>query len=249
MRVCFFSMSTGRGGAERVLTTLCNSWPYDDELALLSCFDAKDGYSAQVRQISLMSAEEYFRRGRVRAFPLLSRLYRDAIREIQPDVIVCFLPLPCAIAYVNRRRLGVPIIGAERANPYIAYHNDFLKNIFDHIYSGMDGFVFQTHMAADAFSRKCKEKAVIIENPLDGKVFAYVGERKPDRNEIVSVGRFAFEKNYPLLIEAFAAVHERFPEAYLRIYGKEDPALGIRERISALGLDDGTDGRCGRRYP
>lgn len=238
MRICFFTLSNGRGGAERVINILCSKWPGDDELFMLTCFPSDNGYSSPVPCMSLMSHDDYFRLGKVRAFSKLCKAYKKEVAKIAPDAVCCFLPLPCAVAYSGRKACRAALIGSERSNPYHVYRDFLRKKVFSHIYSRFDGFVFQTKGAQDFFPEAVRDRAVIIGNPLDAEAFSQTGHRQPERNVIVSVGRFTDEKNYPLLIEAFGLVHEQHPEAVLKIYGKENPSLGIREQIAAAGLTE-----------
>lgn len=53
---------------------------------------------------------------------------------------------------------------------------------------------------------------------------------------VVSVGRLAAEKRFDLLIDAFALLHARMPDARLVIHGEGAERSGLEARIARLGL-------------
>jgi glycosyltransferase involved in cell wall biosynthesis len=55
---------------------------------------------------------------------------------------------------------------------------------------------------------------------------------------IVSAGRLAQAKNYPLLIEAMALLRRRLPAARLFILGQGEQEPQLRQQIASLGLSD-----------
>ncbi len=77
--------------------------------------------------------------------------------------------------------------------------------------------IFQTSGAADYFSKKIKNKGLVIPNPLKKEhIPAYYGDRK---NTVVAVGRLNSQKNYPLLLKAFNKFSQHHPQYKLEIYG------------------------------
>src|SRR5207248_1781920 len=55
---------------------------------------------------------------------------------------------------------------------------------------------------------------------------------------IVSAGRLAEAKNFPLLIDAMALLRRRLPAARLFILGQGDQEPQLRQQIASLGLSD-----------
>jgi glycosyltransferase involved in cell wall biosynthesis len=91
------------------------------------------------------------------------------------------------------------------------------------------------------------ERTVVIHNAVD--VGAFAAHEEPDETpRIVSVGRFAFPKDYATLVEALAATRGDFRAAFVG----EGPQLqeveativhrGLRERIELLGNRDDVPG-------
>ncbi|MCH5320254.1 MAG: glycosyltransferase [Eubacterium sp.] len=107
----------------------------------------------------------------------------------------------------------------------ILYKNRHVKKI-----------IFQTQGAADYFCNKIKKKGTVIANPLkDGLPEPYTLERK---KTAVAVGRFNPQKNYVLLINAFAEFSKKHPDYKLEIYGDGSLRKSIESYISKLGLED-----------
>jgi glycosyltransferase involved in cell wall biosynthesis len=239
-KILFFTMTTGGGGAERVISNLCNNWPNEEEqIFVLTCIKSDLPYKLKdgINSYALIPAEDYWNKGKIKTFPAVCREYKKYIEKIRPDVIISFLPEPCIVASLMRKKLGITVIGSERSNPYYQYKNSFMKWLVNVMYSRLDGFVFQTEGAREYFNRKLRNKSAVIGNPLNVKEL--IGkERTPRRKEIVSVGRFTPEKNYPMLVNAFDKVHEKNRDAILKIYGCIDKTIGLEKLISSAGLEE-----------
>jgi len=83
-----------------------------------------------------------------------------------------------------------------------------------------------------------EEKIHIIPNGIDTS-FLELANSVRDPNLILSVGRLAVNKRYPLLLEAFARVQASMPETRLMIIGKDQGELvNLRTTASRLGIAD-----------
>jgi glycosyltransferase involved in cell wall biosynthesis len=238
-KILFFTMTTSRGGAERVISNLCNSWPNkEDQLFVLTCFSSDSRYKLNddISAHVLIPSKLYRNRGKIKTLPVLCKKYKKYIEKIHPDVIISFLPEPCIIASLMRKQLGIALIGSERSNPYYQYKNRFMKLLINIMYSRADGFVFQTEGAKEYFNRKIQDKSVIIGNPLEDKLILG-NKRTPRRREVVCVGRITPEKNYLMLVKAFAKVHKKNPDIILKIYGHKDKSIGLEDLINSEGLE------------
>lgn len=85
----------------------------------------------------------------------------------------------------------------------------------------------------------------IVQYPIDTSQFEPDGPTVQDTSEesptVLFVGRFnASRKNTPLLIRAFARVHQKVPEARLQLIGDE-PSEDLEKLVSRLGIDDEVD--------
>ena len=62
--------------------------------------------------------------------------------------------------------------------------------------------------------------------------------REENNKRIVSIGRLNSQKNYTLLIEAFALFCQRYNDYRLEIYGKGEQEETLKKFTKALGIED-----------
>lgn len=241
MKIVFFSMSMNKGGAERVISILSNNGlGVSNSIHIVTCLEGNSQYELKdcvIKHPGFISFDEYMSKGKMRTLPKLCKMYIQSMAEIDPDIIVTFLPEPCFIAELCKKKVGKPIIGSERGNPYFQYKSLLYKVLVRYLYSKSDGFVFQTEGARKYFSEKLQQKSTIIGNPID-IAHNSQGRTSVRKKEIVSVGRFTYEKNYSLLLRAFSNVEIEKNEYILKIYGKVDESLGLRELAEKLGISN-----------
>ena len=86
-----------------------------------------------------------------------------------------------------------------------------------------DTIVFQSHAAQSAYPGVLRKKGTVIYNAI------FKNNELPDcsemqwDNRIVSVGRIHPDKNFALLLKAFALVLQKRDDVLLEIYGEEEP--------------------------
>src|SRR5262249_32827982 len=123
----------------------------------------------------------------------------------------------------------------------------------------VDLIVATSHGVADdlvASFGGARARVRVVHNPVDVPAVTSAAQEPIDDVDakrwrhpvIVSAGRLAEVKNYPLLIEAFAILRRRMP-ASLFILGQGDQERAVRALIAERGLDDSVH-LCGfRRNP
>ncbi|WP_156896467.1 glycosyltransferase family 4 protein [Halobacillus kuroshimensis] len=216
MKVLFVTRSMWAGGAERVIAELvkhftkmkikCEILTIDDENILYDIpKEAKIYPIGEVTKNKLL--DKFLRYKKV----------RKLVKDSKPDVVLA-LPEDIGI-YVIPSLLGinVPVIISERNNPWVMpwkKETRFLRKLF---YPFANGFIFQTKDAANYFPDKIKEKSIILPNPLDLKQIPSINQEK--RKEIIGAGRLDKQKNFPLLIRAFAKFYKNNNDYVLTIYG------------------------------
>jgi glycosyltransferase involved in cell wall biosynthesis len=82
-------------------------------------------------------------------------------------------------------------------------------------YSKADFVVFQSKHVQNLFSKEIQAKSTIIRNPVGVPCFA---DPFP-ANRIVTVGRYATQKNHKLLIQSFYIFHQTHTTYTLHLYG------------------------------
>ena len=164
-------------------------------------------------------------------------MLKKYIKEINPEIIVSFLPEPTfrvmIATFFHRRKVIISV----RNDPNREYNTFLKKMIVSVLYSRADGFVFQTYDAQQWFSKKIQKKSIVIANPINedfiGKPFS--GTRK---KEIVTVGRLVEQKNHKLLIEAFHDVLKKHRDYILKIYGEGILKKDLVELVDRLKINN-----------
>ncbi len=80
-----------------------------------------------------------------------------------------------------------------------------------------DVCVFQTEDAMNYFSPSIRKKGVVIPNPINEQIPVF--DIKERENYIIAVGRLNPQKNFHMLLKAFASFHQQYPVYTLDIYG------------------------------
>lgn len=233
MRKIFFVTNemTG-GGAERVMTVLANY------------FDEK-GYKVAFLVLQ-RSDTTYALSDRIDLYNWKQRKSGDAIGQIKfirsfmkqnpGAVFISFFTHQNLYSILASAGLNVRIIVSERNDPEYSIHGRTKKLLRSVLYASKmcDKIVFQTKGAGEYFSNKVQKKGVIIANPLKkGLPDRFNGIRS---KTIVSIGRFDKQKNYNMLIEAFAEFSKMHNDYKLILYGKGDLENEIKAKVNELGI-------------
>lgn len=224
------------GGAERVIAQLANYFADRDICCKIITMDQSEVFyslnpSVVVAGIGKQSAnrlvDKWLRYGKL----------RRCILQDKPDVV---LAMPEEIGvYVLMGLLGthIPVYVSERNNPWVMPDVKITRILRSWMYPFAKGFVFQTKMAQSFFSKKIQEKSRVIPNPVDAGRIPAPYEHKREK-VIVGAGRLEKQKNFPLLIKAFALFHQRHPDYRLCIFGEGSQRPQLEEMAVALGLQD-----------
>lgn len=206
------------GGAERVIAQLIKYFNSNEIEIVLITIDKEEIFYELPKDIKIYEI------GRKSKNKIIDRIYRyKSLRDIciyENVDLVLSMPEDIGI-YVIPTLLGtrIPIVVSERNDPWVMPNKKITRIIRKIFYPYVDGLIFQTDMAASFFSEKLQRKGKVLPNPLDiSRIpLPYKGQRK---KEVVAVGRLAKQKNFKLLIEAFAEFNKINPEYKLIIYGE-----------------------------
>lgn len=161
------------------------------------------------------------------------------LKEDRPDVLICLPLVYSELAVFAARRAGVPFITSERCDPWLipVPGKESIHRIWRRIvYRLADGLVAQTDAVKEYFKGIAGDHTRVIHNPVIDESLP-TPLPKAERREIVGVGRLDDQKNFRLLIDAFAAL--RPGHGYtLRIYGEGPLRRDLEKQIADLGLKD-----------
>lgn len=233
-KVIFMLPNLGAGGAERVVTILSRGlrekglavdivmmlselvqYPVPDGVGLVSLRTQGMSQLARLRVV-----RDYFRKQK---------------KEFQNVVAVPFQDNCLNYALAASVGLGIPVVACERNNPYRKGREGLARRKAIAPYALAKRCVFQTPDAQDYYGPAVGRKSTVILNPLtlpDTLRWRGRGSRR-----ILSVGRLDPQKNQKILIEAFAGLHEKFPEYTLEIYGEGALRPQLQAQIDSLGLE------------
>ncbi len=213
-----------RGGAQRVMTNLCNYFSKEGhQVVLINDILPKNNVPQYEvgDQIKRIYIEEYvhLKGQKISKNVMQIVTLRKILMEEHADCIVSFLGPPnirCLIASIG---IHIKKYVSVRNDPYREYGNGIKKIITKLIFMLADGCVFQTEDASKYFSKYTQKNSRIIFNPVDEKFFV---EGCHNEKFILSVGRLAEQKNPLLLLKAFSEITEEYPE-YRLVYIGEGP--------------------------
>jgi len=165
---------------------------------------------------------------------------RRCISRINPDVVTCVDIYLADLETV----LGLSLNAVKVVECHCglsAYYGDIDKNSIDKRSKELkikeklirsvrkfDKIVVMTE--AERMDWKLGEKVLCIPNML-----ASYPDRAHEDNQtfhrVISVGRYAFQKGYDMLLEAWKIVEKKYPEWSLHIYGSHDGDMGNYEQL------------------
>lgn len=214
------------GGCERVIAQLVK---YADNLNIkctIMTIDNKDTFYELPNTVKIIQIGN---QSKINTFDKLLKYHkvRRLTKKIKPDVVLSMPENVAIYTGISLIGLNIPIVVSERNNPWVMPIKKTTRLLRRLYYPHASGIVFQTKQAKKYFSKKVQEKGVVIPNPLDLERIPkqFKGKR---RKEVVGVGRLVKQKNFSLLIKAFASFYQDHPEYTLCIYGDGDKENELR---------------------
>ncbi len=240
-RILFVLPSLGAGGSERVVTTLANYWANNGREIGIANFDAPDfsPFYPLEQQIALFRLNLRATRGclpaQVKQTMHRVKALEGVYREFKPDVVISFLTKTNIMALLAADRCQVPVIISERNNPTLQKFNRFWRMARAYTYPKAFSFVTMTMGAAEYYPARQRPRTTIIPNPVN---LPENWENRRQGNTVTAVGRLADQKQFHLLIDAFALIAADFPGWRLVIWGEGAARAELEKQRSRLGMDD-----------
>ncbi|MCH5258178.1 MAG: glycosyltransferase [Lachnospiraceae bacterium] len=247
--IAFYIGSLHKGGAERVFVNLAEFFQregYRVTMVTQYRYPEEEEYilpSGIQRVISDLNSTELSNSRIVNFYRRVCKLHRIWKTE-QPDMVLACIGKNNFMAIVTtmftKTRPVVSVVGEAKEE----YPGRLMHGLANFLFPHAAGIVLQTERSKYFFNKKIQRKAVILPNSLN-PVFIkprYEGVRD---QRIVAVGRLDANKNHEMMIRAFAALKDKYPEYTLTIYGEgelrpflEDLAnrLGVSERVFLPGV-------------
>lgn len=120
-----------------------------------------------------------------------------------------------------------------RNDPKKEYLNAIMQNLVRYWFDAADGVAFQTEDAKMLFCSSMQNKSSIIYNPVSNQFFRENVSK--DTTGIVAFGRLVDQKNFTMLIKAYATMADRIDDD-LYIYGEGPLEKSLYEIVNSNGL-------------
>ena len=235
MKIFFYINNIGFGGAERVMVNLSAIFAEKNyDVSLITSFRVEKEYELnnKVKRYSLEEEEQssnFFKRNISRINKL-----RELCKKEKPDVLISFMGENNFRAILSTRGLRTKSIVSVRNDPNKEYPNLIFKFLAKNLYKKADGIVFQTDDAKSWFPKSIQNKSSVIMNQVSEKFFSIV---KGDGEYFVATGRLNQQKNYLLMIRAFAKFIKVYPNEKLYIFGEGPSRKELEELIQSLHVE------------
>jgi GalNAc-alpha-(1->4)-GalNAc-alpha-(1->3)-diNAcBac-PP-undecaprenol alpha-1,4-N-acetyl-D-galactosaminyltransferase len=242
MHICCVISSLGLGGAQRSLLGLCRRWAEQgSRVTLVTLSGAESDFHVPDKRIGRvalgMTGDSASLVAAVGANLRRIGALRRAIATTEPDVVLSFLVDTNVLTLLATRRLGVPVVVAERTFPgahAIGRSRTTLRRI---AYAWASAVVVQTAETAAWIRDRTRVRRVeVIANGL-GTEFLQRSAPRAREARVLAVGRLGQEKGFDLLLRAWAQAGSARRGWRLRIVG-EGPE---RERLRGLARDLGIE--------
>ena len=224
------------GGAERVVSVWANQLAergFEVFIVVYARVANEYDVSSRVKILSIANTVE--------AFVKLSywqriRQVRKLLTQIAPQYVISFLPVVQILFFLASIGLNIKRIETIRVNPWVIRLPKIRYWIWRLCYKYAYRIILQTAEQADFFTLQERRKSVIIPNPISEKIVNNYRSTVSEKiTRFIAVGRIDPQKNYPMMIDGFAAVVATNPQLRLQIFGRGMPAYEeqIRQYIES----------------
>ncbi|MDE5931851.1 MAG: glycosyltransferase, partial [Lachnospiraceae bacterium] len=239
-KIAFYIGSLNKGGAERVFVNLAEYFQNAGyQIVMVTQYRKEDEYELAGgirRVISDITPQETTGSRLVNFYRRVHKLHR-IWKEEAPDLALSCVGknnfMTIVTTMFTKTKPVVSVVGEAKEE----YPNKLMKFLANLLFPFASGVILQTERSRSFFSEKVSKTAVILPNSLNPLFLRerFQGERE---KRIVSVGRLDANKNHEMMIRAFAALADRYPEYTLTIYGEGELREALQKLIVSLGQED-----------
>ena len=166
--------------------------------------------------------------------------FRNFLKIFEPNIVIGFQSGASLFSWIATVGLKTKLIAAERISPDLWKYTQkkFLNRILDvHSLVLADKITVQFPEYIQKYPRIMRKKMVSIHNPVPRRVLE-TSNQVSDKNILLYVARFCFQKNHDLLINAFSMVSDSFKDWYLVLAGDGEYQECIHNQVANLKLND-----------
>lgn len=239
-KLAFYIGSLDKGGAERVFVNLAEYFQSRGyQIVMVTQYRKADEYALAdgiKRVISDITPQETTGSRLINFYRRVRKLHR-IWKEETPDLVLSCVGknnfMTIVTTMFTKTKPVVSVVG-EAKEEYPGRIMKFLANL---LFPYASGVILQTERSRSFFSKRVSKTAVILPNSLNPLFMRkrFQGERE---KRIVSVGRLDANKNHEMMIRAFAALADRYPEHTMTIYGEGELREVLQKLIGSLDLEN-----------
>src|SRR5690606_28112653 len=162
---------------------------------------------------------------------------RRTVRQARPDVIVCFQGGPFTAMRAYTLGMGIPLIAAERTSPTLYDHAGTSRHrLIEHqVFRTAARVTVPVARYRAPYPAYLRRSIAAIPSPV-APAEGLAAPAVPDANgrfRLLSVGRLAYQKNYQVLLAAFARVAPRFGQWDLDVVGDGEHRAELEAMLGA----------------
>lgn len=242
MIISFVTSTLNSGGSERVISLLANALQERGHEVEIININRHDVFYPINKDVKLTFVEEACGSTFIGKKMCWLRSY---IKRNRPDVVIPFMTDVECVTLLSMIGLRIPVISSERYDPRAS--NILYKTIRWMFLRLTTHLVVQTEDIKSCYSKALQKRTTVIYNPVREDVnFTPAPSPKGEANQledgrlnrIISVGRLAPQKNFPMLIKAFSAIKDEFPDWHLLILGDGPERENLQLIVDSLQLTD-----------
>lgn len=238
--ICFYIGSLHKGGAERVFVNLAEYFRqegYRVTMVTQYRFPQEEEYvlPAGVKRVLSDLTENELSNSRIINFIRRVRKLRRIWKREKPNLVLSCIGknnfMTVVTTMATRTKAVVSVVGEAKEE----YPGRLMRLLANLLFPYADGVILQTERSRSFFHRRVGKRAVILPNSLNPDFIRprYEGVRE---KRIVSVGRMDDNKNHEMMLRAFAALADRYPEHTLTLYGDGERKGYLRKLAEELGI-------------
>lgn len=209
------------GGAERVVSVWANKLVnvgYDVSILIYGRSENEYVIDNRVKVYTVAPTYRDFQK-----MSYISRLkkMRELVKLISPEIMINFLPRMQIWMMFASFGLKLKRIETVRVNPWVVCKRNWIeKKLWQHCFARCNAIILQMDEQRNYFSEKKKKKCVVIPNPIDSVYCdSFIKQYSKKCINFIAAGRLTAQKNFPLLIRAFAIALKQNNSIHLKIFG------------------------------
>nr|MBS1901044.1 glycosyltransferase [Actinomycetota bacterium] len=235
LKLLFVNASLTDGGSERAMSLVAQSLAargHDVTMALVRDKERTYPIDPRIRIVQFRYGDS----GKAAKSLARIRRLRALMASDDYDYVVCYmwdLNLTTLFASLGLRKR---VIVSERAFPGATSRGRIPRLLERLLYPVAHRIVYQTDDARAFCPPRLRDRSVVVPNMIEApQVEGHEGVRS---RRIVSIGRLGPQKNFPLLLRAFADFLPQNPGWTVEIYGRGAQEAELRALASELGVGD-----------